>query len=93
MSRLNERARAVPTVSFTPALQRFLRVPETCEALSRGLPQRHAYDLLWRLAVDASGERLAFGSTTGGLWISADCGDSWQAIDARLPPIAVVRFA
>jgi len=35
------------------------------EPLTRGLPQRHAYDLVWRhaLAVDASGERLAFGST------------------------------
>ncbi|HLY45584.1 MAG TPA: hypothetical protein VKQ73_08385, partial [Stellaceae bacterium] len=65
------------------------------EVLRRGLPQRHAYDLVWRhaLAVDRSGERLAFGSTTGGLWSSADGGDSWAALDARLPPIAVVRFA
>ena len=63
--------------------------------LRRGLPQRHAYDLVWRhaLDVDASGERLAFGSTTGGLWISEDGGDSWTVLDARLPPVAVVRFA
>jgi hypothetical protein len=63
--------------------------------LRRGLPQRHAYDLVWRhaLDVDASGERLAFGSTTGGLWISEDAGDAWTALDARLPPVAVVRFA
>jgi len=63
--------------------------------LSEGLPQRHAYDLVYRhaLDVDASGERLAFGSTTGGLWISEDGGDSWATIDARLPPVAVVRFA
>jgi hypothetical protein len=64
------------------------------EVLRNGLPQRHAYDLVWRhaLTVDASGERLAFGSTTGGLWTSADGGDAWTALDARLPPIAVVRF-
>ena len=64
------------------------------EVLRNGLPQRHAYDLVWRhaLSVDRNGERLAFGSTTGGLWTSADGGDSWMALDARLPPIAVVRF-
>jgi hypothetical protein len=64
------------------------------EVLRNGLPQRHAYDLVWRhaLSVDRNGERLAFGSTTGGLWTSDDGGDSWMALDARLPPIAVVRF-
>ena len=40
-----------------------------------------------------SGEVLAFGSTTGGLWISENGGDSWNAVEARLPPVAVVRFA
>jgi photosystem II stability/assembly factor-like uncharacterized protein len=51
--------------------------------------------LVWRHALDvnASGECLAFGSTTGGLWTSEDGGDSWTALDARLPPVAVVRFA
>jgi photosystem II stability/assembly factor-like uncharacterized protein len=65
------------------------------EVLRRGLPQRHAYDLVWRhaLAVDGEGGRLAFGSTTGGLWISEDGGESWTMPEARLPPVAVVRFA
>ncbi|HVB17664.1 MAG TPA: hypothetical protein VNF04_14105 [Stellaceae bacterium] len=65
------------------------------EVLREGLPQRHAYDLVWRhaLDVDAGGECLAFGSTTGGLWTSNDGGDTWTALDARLPPVAVVRFA
>ena len=65
------------------------------EVLCNGLPQHHAYDLVWRhaLAVDVTGERLAFGSTSGGLWISEDGGDSWMAPDARLPPVAVVHFA
>ena len=68
------------------------RVSRCCGS---GLPQRHAYDLVWRhaLDVDASGEVLAFGSTSGGVWISEDGGDSWNAVDARLPPVAVVRFA
>jgi hypothetical protein len=33
------------------------------------------------------------GSTTGGLWTSADGGESWRLADARLPPIASLQFA
>jgi hypothetical protein len=64
------------------------------EVLGNGLPQAHAYDLIYRhaLDVDSSGERLAFGSTTGGLWSSDNGGDSWQEISAHLPPIYCVRF-
>src|SRR5262249_57552016 len=65
------------------------------DVLTNGLPQRHAYDLVWRhaLDVDESGDRLAFASTSGGLCISANGGDSWTMPEARLPPIASVRFA
>lgn len=64
------------------------------EILSRGLPQRHAYDLVYRhaLDVDDSGDRLAFGSTTGSLWVSEDAGDSWETISTHLPPVYAVRF-
>jgi hypothetical protein len=64
------------------------------EVLDRGLPQEHAYDLVLRhaLDVDASGEVLAFGSTTGSLWISENGGDDWQAVSHHLPPIYAVRF-
>ena len=67
----------------------------TFEVLRRGLPQEHAYDLVYRhgLAVDETGERLAIGSTTGGLWVSEDAGDSWRCLSAHLPPIYAVRFA
>ena len=65
------------------------------ENLRRGLPQEHAYDLVYRhgLDVDETGDKLAFGSTTGSLWISEDGGDSWQTISSNLPPIYAVRFA
>jgi photosystem II stability/assembly factor-like uncharacterized protein len=65
------------------------------EILSKGLPQSHAYDVVYRhaLALDESGERLAFGSTTGGLWVSEDQGDSWISLSHTLPPIYAVRFA
>jgi hypothetical protein len=97
------------TAWFVPAVKDEQRIPvggkvvvartsdggRSFEVLRAGLPQRHAYDLVWRhaLAVDASGERLAFGSTSGGLWISENGGDSWTAPEARLPPVAAVRFA
>jgi len=65
------------------------------ETLTAGLPQSHAYDVVYRhsLALDKSGERLAFGSTTGGLWVSEDQGDSWACVTHTLPPVYAVRFA
>ena len=66
----------------------------TFETLTRGLPQEHAYDLVFRhaLDVDETGDRLAFGSTTGSLWMSENGGDSWQTLSSNLPPIYAVRF-
>ena len=65
------------------------------ETLARGLPQEHAYDVVYRhaLALDESGTRLAMGSTTGGLWVSEDQGDSWTMVSHTLPPVYAVRFA
>ena len=67
---------------------------QTFETLNRGLPNEPAYDLIYRhgMDVDSSGEQLAIGSTTGGLWISENGGDAWQPISAHLPPIYCVRF-
>nr|WP_093190708.1 sialidase family protein [Thiocapsa sp. KS1] len=64
------------------------------EVLDRGLPTEPAYDLVYRHALDCSGDgrRLAFGSTTGSLWASEDQGDSWTTISRHLPPILCVRF-
>ncbi|MDE2007615.1 MAG: exo-alpha-sialidase [Rhodospirillales bacterium] len=97
------------TAWFVPAIKDERRIPvdgklvvartrdggASFDVLTRGLPQQHAYDLVWRhaLAVDASGDVLALGSTSGGLWLSEDGGESWTAPEARLPPIAAVRFA
>jgi hypothetical protein len=64
------------------------------ETLRRGLPQEYAYDLVYRhcLDVDRAGNRLAFGSTTGSVWVSEDAGDSWQTVSSNLPPVYAVRF-
>jgi hypothetical protein len=63
--------------------------------LHHGLPQRHAYDLVYRhgLDVSANGQSLVIGSTTGGMWISESGGDVWSALEARLPPIYQVAFS
>ena len=65
------------------------------DVLREGLPEVPSYDLVYRhsLAIDASGDRLAFGSTTGGLWTSDDQGDHWRQLPARLPPVLAVTFA
>jgi|SRR5579875_2234441 len=59
------------------------------EVLSKGLPPTHAYDPVWphALDIDPSGEGLAFGSTTGGLWGTENGGDSWRIAEARLAPV------
>lgn len=62
--------------------------------LRDGLPQGNAYDLVFRygLDIDSTGEMLAFGSTTGSLWVSEDQGDHWVNIATHLPPVYCVRF-
>lgn len=102
---------------FVPALNDERRLPvggrvvvtrtrdggKSFDTLTRGLPQEHAYDIVFRHALDidagpeASADvakaRLAFGSTTGGVWTTENGGDSWDALPARLPPVYAVQFA
>ena len=96
------------TAWFVPAIGDEVRVPvdgrfvvtrtrdggETFDVLSEGLPQQHAFDLVYRhgLDIDATGERLLMGSTTGSLWWTGDGGDRWELVTANLPPIHSVRF-
>jgi photosystem II stability/assembly factor-like uncharacterized protein len=96
------------TAWFVPAVKDETRVPvngavvvartrdggKTWDELRRGLPQEHAYDLVYRhaLDVDATGDVLAFGSTTGSLWVTADGGDGWEAVSHHLPPVYAVRI-
>jgi hypothetical protein len=93
---------------FVPAVSDETRVPvdgrlvvtkvtdggDRTHVLSKGLPAEHAYDLVYRhaLDVDPTGRMLAFGSTTGSLWTSDDGGASFAAVSSTLPPIACVRF-
>ena len=96
------------TAWFVPAMKDELRMPRggsfavtrtrdggrTWESLRDGLPQRDAYDLIYRhgLDVDATGTQLAMGSTTGGLWTTGNGGERWSLVSAHLPPVYAVRF-
>jgi hypothetical protein len=96
------------TAWFVPAVADVCRVPvdgrmvvnrtrdggKTFETLHAGLPQSHAYHLIYRhgLTVDSTGQHLAMGSTTGALWSTADGGASWATVTTDLPPIACVRM-
>jgi hypothetical protein len=100
--------RDADTAWFAPAQADQCRVPvgaamcvnrtrdggKTFETLREGLPQQHAYHLVYRhgLAVADDGVSLLMASTSGGLWASADGGDSWQTVSHALPPAVAVRF-
>jgi len=64
----------------------------TWEALRAGLPQSGCYDIVFRHGLDLSGDRLAFGSTTGNVFVSEDRGDSWTCLGNHFPPVYSVRF-
>ncbi len=66
---------------------------ETWEELRKGLPQNEAYDVVYRHALHNEEGSVAFGSTTGNLYVSDDDGDSWTTVANNLPPIYSVRFA
>jgi photosystem II stability/assembly factor-like uncharacterized protein len=66
---------------------------ESWKTFREGLPQEHAYDVVYRHALDASGDTVCFGSTTGNVYISEDRGESWRCAGANFPPVHSVRFA
>ena len=96
------------TAWFVPAIKDERRIPvdgqlvvtrtrdggETFTTLRNGLPQQHAYDIAFRHAmdIDDTGSVLAFGTTTGALYVSEDQGDRWQCVSEHLPPIYCVRM-
>lgn len=66
---------------------------QTWQPLRRGLPQDCAYDVVYRHALANKDGVVAFGSTTGNLYVSDDGGEGWEAVANNLPPVYAVRFA
>jgi photosystem II stability/assembly factor-like uncharacterized protein len=93
---------------FVPAQADAVRVPvngqmvvtrtddggATFRVLTEGLPQRQAYHLVYRHALDVTtdGQTLAMASTTGGLWLSANAGKVWHCVSRDLPPLSALQF-
>jgi photosystem II stability/assembly factor-like uncharacterized protein len=68
----------------------------TWTALTRGLPQEHAYVSILRDAMDhdtADPVGLYFGTSTGQLFASPDAGESWSVVAGYLPKILCVTVA
>ena len=96
------------TAWFVPAQKDECRVPvdgkvvvlrtsnagKSFEVLTRGLPQRDAYDLVLRHGMDLSDDHktLAMGATSGRVWIGEDGGEQWHELEANLPPVYCLRW-
>jgi hypothetical protein len=66
------------------------------EPLTRGLPQKGAYETVLRdaLAVDALAPAgVYFGTRSGKLFASRDEGKSWRLVADGLPPVVCVKTA
>ncbi len=60
---------------------------ETWAPLESGLPKGPNFDLVFRHALDRRGKTLAFGTTTGNLYVSDNDGAHWHNLSHHLPPI------
>ena len=61
--------------------------------LRTGLPQEFCFDIVFRHSLDISKNELAFGTTTGNVYLSSDFGDSWTRLSANLQRIENITFA
>ena len=59
--------------------------------LTKGLPQKNAYEVILRDAVASTGSNIFFGTKNGKLFGSGDDGDSWKLIEGSLPEICCVK--
>jgi photosystem II stability/assembly factor-like uncharacterized protein len=89
-----------------PALSDEMRVPhdlalcvcrtddggQTWQQLREGLPQNYCFDIVFRHAFARQNQTLAFGTTTGNLFLSENEGDSWRCLSSHLPRIDAVIF-
>ncbi len=65
---------------------------QTWHQLRKGLPQNHCFDIVFRHSLHNMGSTLAFGTTTGNLYISENDGDTWRCLNHNLPRIDSVLF-
>ncbi len=66
---------------------------QSWQALRKGLPQNHCFDIVFRHALAVHGEQLVFGTTTGNLFYSNDGGDHWEVLSNYLPRVDSVALS
>ncbi len=65
---------------------------QTWTAFRKGLPQAFSFDIVYRHALVATGDEVAFGTTTGNVFLSGDRGESWEVISNYLPMVYSLQF-
>lgn len=66
---------------------------KTWRAQRQGLPQHHAFDIVFRHSFAMDGETLAFGTTTGNLYLSTNGGVHWNRLSSNLARIDYLIFS
>jgi photosystem II stability/assembly factor-like uncharacterized protein len=61
------------------------------QPLTKGLPQKNAYEVILRDGMTSVGDSIFFGTKNGKLYGSLDDGDSWKLIEGSLPEITCVK--
>lgn len=65
---------------------------KTWKVITKGLPQKHCYDIVYRHGLSKIQKHLVFGSTTGHFYFSKNAGESWKQLKYQLPPIYAVKL-
>ena len=62
------------------------------QALRQGLPQQHCFDIVFRHAFAKQQQVLAFGTTTGNVYLSENEGQQWICLSSTLARVNCVVF-
>jgi len=65
---------------------------KTWRDFREGLPQKNAYDIVLRHALERKNGELIFGTTTGNLYHSVNEGEAWSAISNNLPTVFCLKL-
>ena len=65
---------------------------KTWKHFREGLPQNASFDITYRHALDVTGDTLAFGTTTGNVYMSDNGGEKWNTLSNNLPMVHSVEF-
>ncbi|MEM1119558.1 MAG: glycosyl hydrolase [Bacteroidota bacterium] len=65
---------------------------ETWQALTSGLPQENCFDIVFRHSLAISKNVLAFGTTTGNIYLSEDQGENWTCLTNNIARVDCVML-